>query len=127
MPYQLLEQLYLIDLCAGCKKIWTYLRLIKPVWALFGLNFCLSPANDFTVRCLPVLIPDTFEKKTYLVRAQFLLTFFDVEIFRYFQNLKVRLNLYFCKEFLLPLLSVLLGAVGLRVSFFLPHLFSEFY
>jgi poly(3-hydroxyalkanoate) synthetase len=43
MPYQLLEQLYLIDLCAGCKKIWTYLRLIKPVWALFGLNFCLSP------------------------------------------------------------------------------------
>jgi hypothetical protein len=47
MPYQLLEQLYLIDLCAGCKKIWTYLRLIKPVWALFGLNFCLSPVTSW--------------------------------------------------------------------------------
>ena len=22
-----------------------YLLLTKPVWALFGLNFCLSPAN----------------------------------------------------------------------------------
>src|SRR6476620_5978630 len=50
MPYQLLEQLYLIDLCAGCKKIWTYLRLIKPVWALFGLNFCLSPAKGSSGR-----------------------------------------------------------------------------
>src|SRR4028119_164278 len=49
MPYQLLEQLYLIDLCAGCKKIWTYLRLIKPVWALFGLNFCLSPVSRSAV------------------------------------------------------------------------------
>ncbi len=25
--------IYLIDLYAGCKKIWTYLPLIKPVWA----------------------------------------------------------------------------------------------
>lgn len=78
------------------------------------------------VRCLPVLIPDTVEKKTYLVRAQLLLTFFDVEIIRYFQNLKVRLNLYLCKEFLLPLLSVLLGAFGLRVSFFYLIFFYSF-
>ena len=76
------------------------------------------------VRCLPVLIPDTVEKKTYLVRVQLLLTFFDVEIIRYFQILKVRLNLYFCKEFLLPLLSVLLGAFGLRVSFFTSSFFT---
>jgi hypothetical protein len=36
------------------------------------------------------------------------------------------LNLYFCKEFLLPLLSVLLGAFGLRVSFFSLILFHSF-
>ena len=76
------------------------------------------------VRCLPVSIPDTVEKKTYLVRAQLLLTFFDVEIIRYFQNLKVRLNLYFCKEFLLPLLSVLLGAFGLGCHFFTSSFFT---
>src|SRR4028119_346170 len=52
--------------------------------------------------------------------------FFEREIFRYFQNLTVRLNLYFCKEFLLPLLSVLLGAFGLRVSFFSLIFFHSF-
>ena len=86
-----------------------------------------DPTTDFIVRVLPVLIPDAVEKKSYLIRVPLLITFFDGEIFRYFQNLTVQLNLYFFKEFLLPLLSVLLGAVCLRVSFSLPHPFLQFY
>ena len=74
--------------------------------------------TDFILRFLPVLIPDIFEKKSYLILVPLLITFFDVEIFRYFQNLKTLLNLYFYKEFMRLVLSVLLDTAGLRVSFF---------
>jgi hypothetical protein len=91
-----------------------------------GLIICIlsDPTTDFTVRVLPVLIPDAVEKKSYLILAPLLIIFFDGEISRDFQNLTVRLNLYFCKEWMLPLLSVLLGAFGLRVSFFSSSFFT---
>src|SRR4028119_1615108 len=65
-------------------------------------------------------------KKSYLILTPLLIIFIDGEIFHYSQKLTVRLNLYFCKEFLLPLLSMLLGAFGLRVSFFSLIFFHSF-
>ena len=82
-----------------------------------------EPIIDFIFRGFPILIPDTAEKKSYLFLDQLLITFSDKLIFLYFQNFLTRLALYFCKEFLLPLLSGLLAVVGLKVSFSLPHLY----
>ena len=64
-----------------------------------------EPTIDFIFRGFPVSIPDTAEKKSYLVLDPLLLTFFDGEIFRCCQNFLTRLDRYFCKEFLRPLLS----------------------
>src|SRR6476661_1299239 len=68
-------------------------------------------------------MPDTAEKKSYLFLDQPLKTFSDGLLFLYFQKFLTRLALYLCKEFLLPILSGLLAVVGLRVSFYLPHLY----
>jgi hypothetical protein len=66
---------------------------------LAWLSVILSdPTTDFTVRVFPVLIPDTFEKKSYLVLAPLLIKFFDVRLFLYFQKFLALLGLYFCKE-----------------------------
>src|SRR4028118_1050950 len=82
-----------------------------------------EPIIDFIFRGFPVLIPDTAEKKSYLFLDQLLLTFSDGLIFLYFQNFLTGLDLYFCKEFLLPLLSGLLAVVGLMVSFYLLYIY----
>jgi hypothetical protein len=66
---------------------------------LAWLSVILSdPTTDFTVRVFPVLIPDTFEKKSYLVLVPLLIKFFDVRLFLYFQKFLALLGLYFCKE-----------------------------
>jgi hypothetical protein len=56
-----------------------------------------DPTTDFTVRVFPVLIPDTFEKKSYLLLVPLLIKFFDVRLFLYFQKFLALLGLYFFK------------------------------
>jgi hypothetical protein len=94
---------------------------------LAWLSVILSdPTTAFTVRVFPVLIPETFEKKSYLVLVPLLINFFDVRLFLYFQKFLALLGLYFSKEWMLPLLSMLLAAVDLRVSFFTSSFFEIF-
>ena len=77
----------------------------------------------FIFRCLPIWISDSAEKKTCLLRAPLFVRLPDLQIFLYFQNFLVPLELYFGEEFMPPLLSGHLVVVGLLVSFYLPHPF----